>query len=324
MYSRRALSAFVALLLPTSLLAQPADDKSFPSRAVTIVVPFAPGGAADSITRIAATRMAGVMGQTFIVDNRPGAAGSLGSTQVAKSAPNGYMLLNVNPGTHGTTPLVQRDVSYDPVNDFTPIAMLGSAVFVLVCNPTLPVKSVKELVAYTKANPGKVRFGSAGIGSNVHFIGEFFKQRTGADMTHVPYRGASPMLNDLMAGTIECTFDSSSKSLITSGKLHALAVTSAKRDPFYPDVPSLEESGVADFDIMSWQALVGPKGIPDEIVQKLNKAANEAMKQPDVAGQMAGIGFRPLTGTPDDMFQTLKRDAARYKEIQRQAKIEMQ
>lgn len=319
---RSALPIIAALLIPGAVQAQSAKD--YPSKPINVVVPFAAGGASDAVTRIATTGMATILGQPLVVENRAGAGGSTGSAFLAKAEPDGYTIGNANPGSHGTSPLLQRSGSYDPAADFTPIAMLGSAVFVLICHPDVPAKSVKELIDYMKANPGKVRYGSAGVGSNVHFIGEYFKQRTGADMEHVSYRGAGPMMTDLLGGRIECTFDSSSKAHIDSGRLRALGVTSAKRDPLYPNLPSLQEAGVSDFDITSWQALVGPKGLPAAMVDKLNKAANEVLKQEKTATSMASLGFRPTPMSPEEAGKIIARDAAMYKKIQQQAKIEMQ
>lgn len=318
------LAAVAVFLFGSQALAQGAGEANFPSRPISVIVPFAAGGPADLVGRAVTTRMSSALGQPFVIDNKGGAGGSIGSALAAKAAPNGYTLVIANPGSHGTAPLVQRDVSYDPVKDFTAIALLGSATFVLVCNPALPARSTRELIDYLKANPGKVRYGSAGIGSNVHFIGEYFKQRTGTDMQHVPYRGAGPMMNDLLAGTIDCTFDSSAKPHIDAGRLRAFAVTSAARDALYPDVPTLQEGGVPDFDIMSWQALLGPRGMPEPLVRQLNQAANDALKQGETAGQLAGIGFRPGNGTPEDMQKLIERDRDLYREISRSAKIELQ
>ncbi len=318
------LAAAATLFLGSQAWAQGATQPPYPSRPVTVIVPFAAGGPADLVGRAVTTRISGALGRPFIVDNKAGAGGALGSALAAKAAPDGYTLVIANPGSHGTTPLVQRDATYDPASDFTAIAQLGSATFVLVCNPALPIRTADELIAYLKANPGKVRYGSAGIGSNVHFIGEYFKQRTGTDMQHVPYRGAGPMMNDLLAGTIECTFDSSAKPHIDAGRLRALAVTSDTRDAFYPNVPTLQEVGIAGFNITSWQALLGPRGMPAPLVRQLNQAANSALQGRETADQLAGIGFRPGMGTPEDMQKLLERDRNLYREISKSAKIELQ
>ncbi|MBI2736991.1 MAG: tripartite tricarboxylate transporter substrate binding protein [Rhodospirillales bacterium] len=318
------LAAVAAFLFGMPALAQGTAEANYPSRPVTVVVPFAAGGPADLVGRAVTTRMSAALGQPFVIDNKGGAGGAIGSALAAKAQPNGYTLVIANPGSHGTAPLIQRDVAYDPVADFSPIALLGSATFVLVCNPALPPRTTQELIAYLKANPGKVRYGSAGIGSNVHFVGEYFKQRTGTDMQHVPYRGAGPMMNDLLAGTIDCTFDSSAKPHIDAGRLRAFAVTSAARDPLYPDVPTLQEAGIPDFNITSWQALLGPRDLPTPLVRQLNQAANDALRQREVADQLAGIGFRAGSGTPQDMQKLLERDRDLYREISRSAKIELQ
>ncbi len=298
---RLGFAASVATLLFTGLAStvHGQGEAAYPSRPVSVVVPFAAGGPADLVGRAVTTRMSPLLGQPFVIDNRGGAGGALGTVFAAQAAPNGYTLVIANPGSHGTAPLVQRDVVYDPVAQFTAVALLGSSTFVLLCNPKLPVKTVAELVDYAKRNPGKVTYGSAGVGSNVHFIGEYFKLRTGADMLHVPYKGAGPMMNDLLAGTIDWTFDPASKQHIASGRLQATGLTTNKRDPLYPGVPTLEESGITDFNIGSWQALLAPKGTPPEVVDKLNKAANQALKQPETIDQLESIGFHAAGGSPE-------------------------
>ena len=297
---------------------------AFPSRPISVVVPFAAGGPADLVGRAVTTRMSPLLGQPMVIDNRGGAGGALGTVYAAQAAPTGYTLVIANPGSHGTAPLVQRDVVYDPVAQFAPVVLLGSSTFALLCNPKLPVQSVRELIDYAKRNPGKVTYGSAGVGSNVHFIGEYFKLRTSTDMVHVPYKGAGPMINDLLSGTIDCTFDSASKQYISSGRLRALGVTTDKRDPLYPDVPTLAESGVTDFNIASWQALLAPKGTPPEIVDKLNKVANQVLKQQDTIDQLGTIGFHARGGSAEEMEKLLAHDRDMYREIYRAAKMDLQ
>jgi tripartite-type tricarboxylate transporter receptor subunit TctC len=306
------------------LTAQSQTSAAYPSRPISVVVPFAAGGPADLVGRAVTTRMSPLLGQALVIDNRGGAGGALGTVYAAQAAPTGYTLVIANPGSHGTAPLVQRDVAYDPVAQFTPVVLLGSSTFVLLCNPMLPVQTARELIDYAKRNPGKVTYGSAGVGSNVHFIGEYFKLRTGTDMVHVPYKGAGPMINDLLSGTINCTFDSASKQYISSGRLRALGLTTDKRDPLYPGVPTLEESGVADFNIASWQALLAPKDTPPEIVDKLNKAANQVLKQQETIDQLAAIGFHARGGSAEEMRKLLAHDRDMYREIHRAAKMDLQ
>jgi tripartite-type tricarboxylate transporter receptor subunit TctC len=316
------VGSIAAACLPVTAQSQP--DSPYPSRPISVVVPFAAGGPADLVGRAVTTRMSAVLSQPMVIDNRGGAGGALGTIYAARAAPNGYTLVIANPGSHGTTPLVQRDITYDPVEEFTSVALLGSSTFVLLCNPKLPVQDVRELIAYAKKNPGKVTYGSAGVGSNVHFIGEYFKLRTGADLVHVPYKGAAPMINDLLAGTIDCTFDSASKQYISSGRLRALAITTNVRDPLYPGVPTLEESGVSDFNIASWQALLAPKGTPAAIIDKLNQAANQVLKQQETIDQLASIGFHARGGSAENMQKLLAHDRDIYREIHRSAKMELQ
>jgi tripartite-type tricarboxylate transporter receptor subunit TctC len=302
--------------------AQTTDN--YPSRPVVLVVPFAAGGVTDVVARVVSTKMGEALGQSFVVDNRVGGGGSAGTASVTRAAPNGYTLLVGNAGSHSTSPLVERGVSYDPVNDFTFIAPLGSYTFVLICNPKVPVTSVGELIALAKRSPGKLTYGSAGIGSNVHFIFEYFKLRAGVDFTHIPYRGAGPMINDLLAGTIDCTFDGTSKQNIDAGRLRALAVASIKRDQLYPELPTLDEIGLKGFDLPGWQSLMGPKGLPEAIVRKLNEAANVAVRDTTVIERLRGLGFHASGGTPEDLQKLVATDSATFRNIARDAKMQLQ
>ena len=252
-------------------------------------MPFAAGGPADLVGRAVTTRMSAILGQPMVVDNRGGAGGALGTVYAARATPNGYTLVIANPGSHGTTPLVQRDIAYDPVGEFASVALLGSSTFVLLCNPKLPVKDVRELIAYAKANPGKVRpTGSAGVGSNVHFIGEYFKLRQHAHLVHVPYKGAAPMINDLLAGPSTARSYLPRNSTFHPGKL--LAPRSRRcRHPLYPGEHWRKAASATSISRVAGAA--GPQKDPAAIIDKLNQTANQVLKQPDTIDQLASIGF---------------------------------
>jgi tripartite-type tricarboxylate transporter receptor subunit TctC len=278
----------------------------------------------DQVARVVGARMGELLGQPLVVENRVGAGGSVGANFVAHAAPNGYTLLLGNAGTHSTSPVTERGVGYDPNGDFTFIAPLGSYSFVLLCNQKVPVNSVADLVALARREPGRLTYGSAGIGSNVHFIFEYFKLRAGVDLTHVPYRGAGPMINDLLAGTLDCTFDGTSRQYIEAGRLRPLAVASLHRDPLYPNVPTLDEAGLKGFDLPGWQAVMGPKGLPEPVVRRLNAAANAAVRDPGVIERLRNLGFQAAGGTPEELQKFVAADTATFRRIARDARIQLQ
>jgi tripartite-type tricarboxylate transporter receptor subunit TctC len=297
---------------------------AYPTAPITLVIPFAAGGVTDLVGRVVGARMSELLGEPLVVENRVGAGGSIGTAFVAHAAPNGYTLLLGNAGTHSTSPITERGVAYDPNKDFSFIAPLGSYTFVLVCNPKVPVRSVADLIALARRELGKLSYGTAGIGSNVHFIFEYFKLRAGIDLTHVPYRGAGPMINDLLAGTIDCSFDGTSRRAIEAGRLRALAVASIHRDPLYPDLVTLDEAGLKGFDLPGWQSLMGPKGMPEAVVRRLNEAANAAVHDPKVVERLRGIGFNASGGTPEELQKSVAADTATFRRIAKDAKIQLQ
>ncbi|MDB5874279.1 MAG: tripartite tricarboxylate transporter substrate binding protein [Ramlibacter sp.] len=320
----KLFAATIALLLGGLTAAHAQAPEAYPTRPITLVVPFAAGGVTDVVARVIGAKMGELLGQPLVVENRAGAGGSVGTTYAVHAAPNGYTLLLGNGGTHSTSPVTERGVTYDPNKDFTFIAPFGSYSFVLVCNPKVPAASAAELIALAKRQPGKLSYGTAGIGSNVHFIFEYFKLRAGVDITHVPYRGAGPMITDLLAGTTDCTFDGTSRQHIEAGRLRALAVASIKRDPLYPDVPTLDEAGLSGFNLPGWQSLMGPRGMPEHIVKTLNEAANAAVRHPDVIARLRTIGFVAAGGTPAELEKFVAEDTATFRRIAKDAKIQLQ
>lgn len=296
---RRFVASAVACALPA--LAWPAYAQDGPKGPVRVVVPHPAGGPADQIARIVANGMAQPLGATMLVDNRPGGGGMLGAQAVAQAKPDGETLL-VNASVHVTYPALFKQVAFDVIKDFTPITQLTRVPMLLVINPQLPVNDVKGLIAYAKANPGKLSFGSSGNAGAAHLAGELFKQLTGADMVHVPYRGAAPALTDLIGGQIQVMFDPASSSMqhVRSGKLRALAVTSQTRMALVPDLPTMIEAGLPGYVLTNWYGLWAPKGTSAATVQRIYTAASQALKTPEVQAQIRPTGAEVVASTPEE------------------------
>ena len=295
-----------ALALAASLLAAPlahaADSAaSYPSHPVHWIVPFTPGGAMDNIARTLSEAMTVSLGQSFIVENRPGAGGNIGASFVARSPADGYTIMIVANGM-AVNPYLYKSLNYDPVKDFAPISLLAVVPNVLVANPKYNhARTVADVIAQAKAEPGKHTFASAGIGTSIHLAGELFVKMTGISMVHVPYKGSAPAMVDLLGCQVDYMFDSitSSKPHIDAGELTAIAVTTSKRSAALPNVPTVAESGVPGYVLTPWFAAFAPAGTPPEIVAKLNKAMLDAMKTPKVQATLASIGAEPIGSTPD-------------------------
>jgi tripartite-type tricarboxylate transporter receptor subunit TctC len=283
-----------------------ARAQDYPAKPVRIVVPFTPAGTTDIQARIVAQHLSEALKQSFVVDNRPGAAGNLGSELVAKAAPDGYTLLMCTVSTHGINPaLYGAKIPYDAVKDFAPVSLVSTVPNMLVVNPSVPAKSVQELIAYAKKNPGKLNFASSGSGTSIHLSGELFKTMTGIDMVHVPYKGSAPALTDLMGGQVDLMFDNmpSSIEFVRAGKLRALAVTTARRSPALPDVPTVAESGVPGYEATAWFGVMAPGGTPKPIVDRLSAEIQTMVKKPEVRAKLAEQGAEPVGDTPDE-FRT--------------------
>jgi len=314
---RTVVTAAIAAL---AAIAVPALAQEWPAKPVKIVVPFAPGGGSDFIARYIARRLSEELKQPFIVDNKPGAGGNIGTEQGIKSPPDGYTLTLIA-SSYTVKPSVYK-LNFDPIADMTPIIQLSQGPLVIVANPNLPVKNLKEFVAYAKAHPGEVNFASSGQGSIVHAASELFNQRAGIKMTHVPYKGSNPALTDTIAGTTQVFFSSASTAVsqIHAGKLRALAVTS-KRIPALPDVPSVAEQGVANYDVILWHGLIGPKGMPVEIVNKINAAVSKALKLKETEEQLKNDGVAPAGGTPQQFGATIKAETEMWRKVVAEANI---
>jgi len=299
--------------------------QGYPSKPVRWIVPFPPGGSTDGFSRPLAAKLAELLGQPVVVENIGGAGASIGSDRIAKSTPDGYTIGLATTGSHAINPHIYgAKLPHDTIRDFTHITLAVSYVNVLVVNPNVPAKSVTELIAYAKANPGKVSFGSAGNGSSNHLSGEVLKVLTKAPMEHIPYKGSGPAMTDVMAGNITFMFDVLITSIpqMNAGRVRALAVTSAKRSPYVPEVPTMDESGVPGYNEAGsdlWFGIVGPAGIPRPVVQKLNQTLIEALRSPDMRQRIRIQAFDLWTSTPEEFTAVLKSDHAKWGKIVRAA-----
>jgi tripartite-type tricarboxylate transporter receptor subunit TctC len=302
---------FVLLCLPLGLDAQ---SPSYPSKPIRFVVPYPAGGPLDTVARLLGQRVSESTRQPVIVDNKPGAGGNIGADAVAKAAPDGYTILMGAVATHAINPTLYAGIPYDPAKDFIPVTQIASTPNVLVVNPAVPAASVREFIAYAKANPGKLNFGSGSTGSAGHLAGELFKTMAGIEMTHVPYKGAAPAMNDLIGGRIQLMFDNLASSLaqVRAGKVRALAVTTAKRSALAPELPTIAESGLPGFDINTWFGIFLPAGTPPAIVERLHAEFTEALAAPDIREKMLDLGAEPVGSTPADFAAYIRSESGKY------------
>jgi len=324
LFPAAALAAAVALM-PSYVHAQSPSAGSYPVKPVRVIVSYAPGGATDIVARLVAQKLTENMGRSFIIDNVTGAGGVIGDSAVARAAPDGYTLLGTS-STFAINPAVVAKLPFDPIKGFTPVALVARAPFMLVVHPSVPAKSVKELVALAKANPGKLDYASAGQGTAVHLAVELFNSMAGITMTHIPYKGSGLALIDLLAGQVQLTFGNvlSSRGYVKSGRLRALAVSSAKRSAVLPGLPTVSESGVPGYDTASWYGYLAPAGTPQPIVQRLNAEIINAIKSADMSERLATDGAEPAGGTPDDFGQYIAKEIARWRKVVKEAGIHVQ
>lgn len=322
-------TGFARRLLLGGLLAAPAargraaeEAAAWPGRPVRFVVPYPPGGPTDILGRVVAARLAQELGQPMVVENRPGASGTIGAEAIARAAPDGQSFL-MNASIHVIIPHLNRSLPYDALADFTPVTNMASVPLVAVVNPQLPVRSIPELIAYLRANPGRVSYASSGNASALHLAGEMFKLMTGTEMVHVPYRGAGPAVQDLIAGQVQLIFDSvpSSASAVRAGLLRPLAVTTAHRIAAYPDLPTIAESGLPGFDIATWYAIWAPPRMPMPIVQRLQRAVAAAVAVPEVRERLATLGAEPVADSPADFAAFCARESERWGRLVREARL---
>lgn len=316
------LGTFGVVVLAALGAAAPANA-AYPEKPVTIVVPFPPGGSTDTIARTLATRLNALLGQPFVVENQPGATGAIGATRVKRAPADGYTILVASIGVYATNPFLQKGLQYDPARDFDLLTVAVRAPNVLVAHPSVPAKSVAELIDYLKKNPDKVSFASSGAGSSDHLTAALFWQRTGTTGIHVPYKGGAPAISDLIGGHAQVSFQNINAVLghIRAGKLKALAVTGERRSAVLPDVPTLGEAGVKGVDVFSWQAVAAPKGLPKEARDRLHGAIVQALNDPEVAKSLTEQGFEIVGNTPEQFAQFLTQELARWKGVIETGKI---
>jgi tripartite-type tricarboxylate transporter receptor subunit TctC len=323
----RSVSASLAMLVLALGLGgnfDAARAQTYPNRTITFVVPFPPGGSTSIIGRVIADKMSELIGASIIVDNRGGAGGTVGARSVAKSDPDGYTLLLGYTGTLAIAPSLYRNAGYDPRRDFVAVGMIGSAPSSLVVHPSFAVKTVAELIAYAKANPGKINFGSAGIGTVGHITGEYFARATGIEIVHIPYKGTGPALSDLLGGHIPMSFSpvATTAGNVKAGLLRGLAVTSVRRNRLLPDVPTMVEAGVPGFDAVLAYGLVAPAGTPRAVIDRLNKALRDALASDEVKKQLELDGTEITPSTPEQYADFIDRDERKWSELVKASGVE--
>jgi tripartite-type tricarboxylate transporter receptor subunit TctC len=320
----RELTIVVGFLAAFAGAAAPAGAEPYPNRPIKLIAPFPAGGPVDVMARLVADRLSQNLG-TVVVDNRPGAGGTIGSRFASQAEPDGYTLLFGSSTTLAAGTALYKNLGYDPVRSFTPVAMIASVPFALVVAPSLPVKDVAELIAYAKQHPGKLNYG-APTGALPHLTAEMFKTAAGIDIMHVPYKGAANAITDLLAGQIDLAFEPYSVLLghIREGRVRALAVTGATRSAELPDLPTMIESGLAGFTSVSWSGVVAPTGTPAEIVARLNAAVNAGIAAPDTQARLARLSAAPMTGTPADFAALIAAETPKWAAVVKAAGIKIE
>ncbi|TMG98488.1 MAG: tripartite tricarboxylate transporter substrate binding protein [Betaproteobacteria bacterium] len=306
------LLGVVVFALSTSAFAQ-----TWPAKPIKWIVPFAPGGTTDILARTIGEKLTVALGQPVIIENKPGAGGGVGAEFTAKAPPDGYTIMGGTISTHAINASLYKSLPYDPVKDFVPITLIARVPNMLVVNPDIPAKNVTELITLLKANPGKYSFASSGNGTSQHLSGELFKSMAGVDMQHIPYKGSPPALQDVVGGQVAMTFDNITTAwpLAKGGKLRALAVTTAKRSAVAPEVPTLSESGLAGYEVGSWQGVFAPASTPPAIVKRLNVEIVKIINMPDVKEKLIGLGAEPVGNTSEEFGALVKTEVVKWAEV---------
>ena len=315
-------AALSSVLVSSPALVRAADAQNYPSKPVRVIAPSSPGSGVDIVSRLVAQKLGANLGQQVVVENRAGAGGNLGAEIAAKAAPDGYTLFMATP-SHAINPALYRKLNYDSIRDFAPIGLVMTGQYVLVAHPSLPAKSVKELIALARAHPGQLNYASAGNGNATHLAGELLKSLARIDIVHVAYKGSGPALVDLISGQVHFMFPNLVNSLphIAAGRLRALAVTGAKRAMAAPHIPTLIEAGVPGYTVMSWYGLLAPAGTPQAVVGRLNSELVKVLRSPDVKERLAGQGADPAGGSPEEFSAFLKEEIAKWGKVVRKAGI---
>ncbi|TRZ96832.1 MAG: tripartite tricarboxylate transporter substrate binding protein [Rhodocyclaceae bacterium] len=305
---------FSVLLCLTASLGYAQD---YPNKPVRMVVPFPPGGTTDILARAVGQKLSESWGQQVVIDNRPGAGGNIGTDIVAKSPADGYTLLMGTVGTHSINASLYAKLPFDPIKDFTPVTLVASVPNVLVVNATVDAKSVKELIALAKSKPGQLAFASSGNGTSIHLAGELFKSMTGVAMLHIPYKGSAPAIAELLGGQTNMMFDNLPSAMphIKSGRLRALAVTSVRRSPALPDVPTIAETGISGYEASSWFGVLAPAGTPKDIVARIQVDIAKALNAPEIKERLSGQGAEPVGNTPEQFAEHIKAESAKWAKV---------
>jgi tripartite-type tricarboxylate transporter receptor subunit TctC len=321
----RACSVILAVVCSMMLAPIAQAQTPYPGKPIKLIVPVAPGGGADAVARMLGEKMSASLGQPIVIENKAGASGSIAAMEVARAAPDGYMLMQCFVATHSTNPAVLR-LKYDPIADFAPIGMMAQTSNVLVVGDKTQAKSLQEFLSLARAKPGGMSFSSAGAGSATHLIMEYLENQAKVDLVHVPYKGAAPAMQDLIGAQVDAMFPSLTTALphIKSGKLRALAVASFKRDPALPDVPTVAEQGFAGFSAIQWWGLCAPAKTPDAVVSRLNKALNDALAMPDVKARLSEMAAEPTPGTPAQFGSFLKAEVAKWTQLVRDTNLQIE
>ncbi len=316
--------AVVAAMLPA--LPVPAAQPAFPAKPIRIIVAYTPAGTTDILARAVGQKMSETWGQPVIIENRAGAAGNIGTEVAAKATPDGHTLLMGTAGTHGINVSLYRKLGWHPVNDFAPVSLVAMVPNIMVVNPALPVKNVKEFIAYAKTNPGKLSYGSPGNGSTAHLSMELFKSMTGANLVHIPYKGSAGVMTDVMGGQIAVTIDNMPPYLpnVKAGKLRALAVSPAKRVAAMPDLPTIAEAGVPGYDSGAWFGLLAPARTPRAVIDLLAAETARIVKTPDMDKRISELGGEPVGGTPAQFAALIKSEIAKWAKVIKDANVELQ
>ena len=294
-----------------------AQAQSYPNKPVRLIVPYPAGGTTDIIARLAAQQLSERLKQPFVVENKAGANGAIGSVEVARAPADGYTLLMGTASTHGINSAVYKSLPYDAVKDFAPVTIVASTPNIIAVHPSVPAKNLQELLALAKAQPGKLNYGSTSLGGSPHMSAELLKMMAGVDMVHVPYKGAAPMLTDLMGGQVQVGFDNlpSTINFVRSGKVRAIAVTTPQRWPGAPEIPTVAESGLPGYEVSGWFGLLAPAGTPPAVLATIQQALAEAVKQPEVNKQMLELGAQPVVNTPDAFAKLVQADVAKWRDV---------
>jgi tripartite-type tricarboxylate transporter receptor subunit TctC len=324
MTSALAIGA-LALALPLSGV-QAADTDSartsaWPTSPMRVIVPYAAGGFSDISSRFLAERVSRVLGQPWVLESRPGGGGRIGADLIAKAPADGYHLLYTTNGTHTYMAVTEKNLSYDPIRDFTPISLVGVYGLQMVVHPSVPATSIAEFIDYARRNPGRINYATSGTGSGVHFAGELMKMLGRIDMVHVPYKGTAPAMQDVIAGVCQVSYDGAAKPFIDAGKVRFLGTTSRTRDPRYPSVPTIAEGGLPGFDLTYWIGVFGPPGLPPSIQMKLNAAINTVIADEDFKAKYASLGITTVGGSPDAVPAQIRTETATLRRIAADANL---